>query len=146
MPEIGVDAALVELVEDDRVEPRQKRIVLKARGQNPLGGEEQARTGPERRSNRTCHPTSRPSDQPCSSAIRRATPRAATRRGCSTMTPAPASAGETRVVLLRPAWLSRPERGARERARRIARLKVFIGEGSGATGGFYLLAAAAAVT
>ena len=54
----------------------------------------------ERRSKRTCQPTSRPRVQPCSSAIRRATERAATRRGCSTTTrPVSATAGGTRVVL-----------------------------------------------
>src|SRR6187549_2963955 len=54
----------------------------------------------ERRSKRTCQPTSRPRVQPCSSAIRRATERAAIRRGCSTTTrPVSATAGGTRVVL-----------------------------------------------
>src|SRR6185436_17455958 len=54
----------------------------------------------KRRSKRTCQPTSRPRVQPCSSAIRRATERAATRRGCSTTTrPESATAGGTRVVL-----------------------------------------------
>ena len=60
-------------------------------------------SAPNRRSNRTCHPTSRPSVHPCSSAIRRAIARAATRRGCSTITgPSAASAGGTLVVLPAP--------------------------------------------
>jgi hypothetical protein len=55
------------------------------------------------RSNRTCQPTSRPTVQPCSAAMRRAMARAATRRGCSTMTgPSGRSAGGTRVVLPAP--------------------------------------------
>ena len=60
--------------------------------------------GEKRRSQRTCQPTSSPAVQPCSSAMRRARLRAATRRGCSTITrPSAAhSAGGTRVVLPAP--------------------------------------------
>ena len=59
--------------------------------------------GPNRRSNRTCHPTSLPIVQPRSAAMRVARLRAATRRGWSTITgPSTASAGGTRVVLPAP--------------------------------------------
>ena len=42
-PEIGVDTAFVELVQDDRCEIRKERILLKARGENPFGHDEQPR-------------------------------------------------------------------------------------------------------
>ncbi len=40
--EVGVDAALVELVEDDGTERRQQRILLQPRGQDAFSGEEDA--------------------------------------------------------------------------------------------------------
>ena len=55
------------------------------------------------RSKRTCQPTSRPTVQPCSIAIRLAIARAATRRGCRRISgPSAASMGGTRVVLPAP--------------------------------------------
>ncbi len=42
-PEVGVNASLVELVEDDRREVREQRILLKARRQYPFGDDEQTR-------------------------------------------------------------------------------------------------------
>ena len=45
--EVGVHAALVELVEDDRRNVREQRILLQARGQHALGGDEHARVGRE---------------------------------------------------------------------------------------------------
>ncbi len=60
-------------------------------------------SGAKWRSNRTCQPTSRPTVQPRSAAIRLAIARAATRRGCSSSTgPSAVSAGGTRVVLPAP--------------------------------------------
>src|SRR5580765_4229971 len=57
----------------------------------------------KRRSKRICQPTSRPSVQPRSAAIRAAIARAATRRGWSRITgPSASSAGGTRVVLPAP--------------------------------------------
>ena len=74
---------------------------------------------PNCRSKRTCHPTSLPTVQPCSLAIRRAMLRAATLRGCSTMTgPSTASAGGTLVVLPAPgAAVTTTARDSRTRAR-----------------------------
>ncbi len=74
------------------------------------------------RSKRICQPTSRPSVQPCSSAIRRAAARAAIRRGSSTTTcPSPAisdaaSAGGTRVVLPAPGGACSTALGPRAQA------------------------------
>ena len=104
MPEIRVDAALVELVEDDRVKARQQRVLLKARGQDPLGGEEQARLGPE--------PALEPDVPPDLAAERpallvRDPPRDAARRHTARLQhddrrPPAASAGDTRVVFPAP--------------------------------------------
>src|SRR5207249_7301545 len=56
-------------------------------------------------SKRICHPTSRPTVHPRSSAMRRDTARAATRRGCSSSTgPSAINAGGTLVVLPAPGW------------------------------------------
>src|SRR5712672_3646359 len=44
---IGVDAALVKLVEDDGGEVRQQRIALQARGEDAFGYDEQPRVGAE---------------------------------------------------------------------------------------------------
>ena len=41
--EVGVDAALVKLVEDDRAEVGEQRIGLQARGQHAFGDDEQPR-------------------------------------------------------------------------------------------------------
>ena len=70
--DVGVDAALVELVQDDGGEAGKQRVGLGPRGQDALGREQTRVAGRSCRSNRTCQPTSRPSVQPCSSAIRRA--------------------------------------------------------------------------
>ena len=121
-PEVGVDAALVELVEHHRGDVRQQRVLLQLGGQHALGDDEQARVGGRSgaRSARAI-PTSRPSVQPCSSAMRRAMARAATRRGCSTNTrPASISAGGTRVVL--PAPGAAISTAARREARALAEL------------------------
>src|SRR3954471_12615638 len=57
----------------------------------------------KRRSKRICQPTSSPSVQPRSAAIRAAMARAATRRGCNSTTgPSASSAGGTRVVFPAP--------------------------------------------
>ena len=57
----------------------------------------------KRRSNRTCQPTSSPSVQPFSAAIRAASDRAARRRGWRTIAgPTSATAGGTRVVFPAP--------------------------------------------
>ncbi len=79
--------------------------------------------GSNRRSNRTCHPTSRPSVQPCSSAIRRATLRAATRRGCSTMT-GPVG-GERRRD---PRRFSRARRGRHDQGAALANARDDLGD------------------
>src|SRR5688572_21824394 len=82
------------------------------------------------RSNRTCQPTSRPSVQPRSSAIRRAIARAATRRDCSTITgPSAASAGGTRVVLPAPGAAERISARRDRAAARISGMKSSIGRG-----------------
>jgi len=41
--QVGVDAALVEFVEDDRAESRQEGVLLETRGENALRGNQQAR-------------------------------------------------------------------------------------------------------
>ena len=57
----------------------------------------------KRRSKRICHPISSPIRHPCSAAIRRASARAATLRGCRRITrPSFTRAGGTRVVLPDP--------------------------------------------
>ncbi len=45
--EVGVDAALVELVDDDGRERRQQRVALHSRGENAFGDDEQTRVGAE---------------------------------------------------------------------------------------------------
>ena len=45
--EIGVDAALVKLVEDDGAEVGEQRIALQPRGQDAFGDDEQPRVGAE---------------------------------------------------------------------------------------------------
>ena len=45
--EIGVNAPLVKLVDDDRAERREQRILLQPRRQDALGGDEQPRVGRE---------------------------------------------------------------------------------------------------
>ncbi len=42
-PEVGVHAALVKLVEDERRDIAQQRILLQVRGQDAFGDDEQAR-------------------------------------------------------------------------------------------------------
>ena len=102
--EVGVEAPLVELVEHDRAEAaRAAGPTAAAASGPPRSPPAGACRCPKRRSKRTCQPTSPPSVQPCSSAIRRAIERAATRRGWSRKTgPSATSAGGTRVVLPEP--------------------------------------------
>ena len=84
-----------------------------------------------RRSKRTCQPTSWPSVQPRSSAIRRAMARAATRRGCSTSTgPSAASAGGSRVVLPAPGGATTTAARCRRTASTTASTCASIGSGS----------------
>ena len=116
-PEVGVNASLVELVEDDRREIRKQRILLKPRGQDPFGDDEQTRIA--RRSAFRIGCASRLRGRASTRAPRRslrATARAATRRGCSRMTgPASTRAGGMRVVL--PAPGEADSTTARRRAR-----------------------------
>jgi len=104
--QVGVQAALVELVEDNRAKAGQQRVGLQPGGKHAFGDDRGACVGAEAgRSKRICHPTSRPSVQPRSCAMRAAITRAATRRGCSRMTGRRrSSAGGTRVVFPAPGW------------------------------------------
>ena len=86
-PEVGVDAALVKLVERRRCGSRASSGSCCRRAvRMPSVATSSRVSRANRRSNRMCHPTSRPTVQPCSSAMRRAIARAATRRGCSRIT------------------------------------------------------------
>src|SRR5689334_16211178 len=84
----------------------------------------------KRRSKRTCQPTSRPSVQPRSSAMRAAIARAATRRGWSRMTgPSATSAGGTRVVLPAPGEATTTAARARRTSSTIESMYGSIGSG-----------------
>ena len=128
--EIGVDASFVKLVEDDRREIRKQRILLQSRGQNAFGHDEQARVAAEALFESDL-PADFAADRPPSLlAIRRATARAATRRGCSRMTgPASSSAGGMRVVLPAPGEADKHDRpAARERLANLRDVRVNIRE------------------
>ena len=102
--EIGMNASLVEFVEDDGREIGKQRILLQARRQNAFSDDEQARVAGEALFESDL-PADFAADRPAlvPRAIRRATARAARRRGCRRMTgPASTSAGGMRVVLPAP--------------------------------------------
>ena len=101
--EIGVHAALVKLIDDDRRDVAEERVLLQVGGEDAFGDDQQLRVVVNWRSKRMCHPISRPTVQPRSAAMRRAIARAATRLGCKSRTrPRSTSAGGTRVVLPAP--------------------------------------------
>ena len=82
MPEVGVDAALVKLVEDEGAEAGEQRILLQPGGQDPFGRDEQLRVAvngvePDLPSDLVAEG---PAPAPPRSA---GEARAATRRGCS---------------------------------------------------------------
>ena len=84
--EVGVNAALVELVEDDRAEIGEQRIGLQARGQDAFGHDQQPRVAREPALEANL-PADLAAERPAALVgDARAMARAATRRGCSRMT------------------------------------------------------------
>ena len=115
--EVDVQAPLVRLVDDDRVVAAQQPVVLDLGQQQAVGHQPQQRVLATSWSlNRTAYPTASPSDTFSSSAIRSATVRAASRRGCVCAI-APAHAAAELEAHLRAAASSCPSRSRRRRSR-----------------------------
>ena len=134
--EVAVEVALVELVEDDRADRRERGVGEEPPGEEPLGDEAdpRPRAGDLLEADLVAD-ASRPTRSPSSSATRRAASRAASRRGSSTTTsPSPASPASSSAAR-HARRLARAGRRLDDERRRRAQRGDDLRAGAGRSGG-----------